>query len=309
VSGAPGGPLVENRDDPQVCVTHPPRILTTGHGEASWITSPSLARLPRLTSQHNSPVTAPPLAIILAAGRGTRMGSELPKVLAEAAGRPLVRWVLDALAEAGVSDRIVVVGYRAELVEAALADMPGVTFALQSQQRGTGDAVAAAASQIAARLATPGGSTRPVVIVCGDSPMLRPESVRALLEQFSARQAACLLGSALAADPSGLGRIVRDEAGAFLRIVEEKDATPAQRAIREVNMSTYVFAAGDLLEALRQLNTANASGEYYLTDCPGLLLAAGKTVDAVPCLDSSETLSVNNPSQLAAVAAALAARR
>jgi bifunctional UDP-N-acetylglucosamine pyrophosphorylase/glucosamine-1-phosphate N-acetyltransferase/UDP-N-acetylglucosamine pyrophosphorylase len=265
--------------------------------------------LPLLTSQHNSPVAAPPLAVILAAGRGTRMGSELPKVLAEAAGKPLVRWVLDALAQAGITDRIVVVGYRAELVEAALADVPGVSFARQAQQRGTGDAVAAAAEQIASRVAAPGGPHRPVVIVCGDSPMLRPESIRGLLHQFAARPTACLLGTALATDPSGLGRIVRDAAGRFVKIVEEKDATAAQRGIQEVNMSTYVFAAADLLQALQQLNTANASGEYYLTDCPGLLLASGRPVDAVACLDQSETLSVNNPAQLNAVAEALLARR
>ena len=262
-----------------------------------------------MTSQHNSPVAAPPLAVILAAGRGTRMGSELPKVLAEAAGKPLVTWVLDALGQAGITDRIVVVGYRAELVEAALADMPGVSFARQAQQRGTGDAVAAAAEQIAVRLAAPGGAHRPVVIVCGDSPMLRPESIRGLLEQFAARPTACLLGTALATDPSGLGRIVRDPAGRFVKIVEEKDATAEQLGIQEVNMSTYVFAAADLLRALRQLNTANASGEYYLTDCPGLLLASGRPVDAVACLDPSETLSVNNPAQLNAVTEALRARR
>jgi bifunctional UDP-N-acetylglucosamine pyrophosphorylase/glucosamine-1-phosphate N-acetyltransferase/UDP-N-acetylglucosamine pyrophosphorylase len=237
------------------------------------------------------------------------MGSELPKVLAEAAGKPLVRWVLDALAQAGITDRIVVVGYRAELVEAALADMPGVSFVRQAQQRGTGDAVAAAAEQIASRLTVPGGAHRPVVIVCGDSPMLRPESIRALLKQFAARPAACLLGSALATDPSGLGRIVRDAHGSFVKIVEEKDATADQREIQEVNMSTYVFAAADLLQALQQLNTANASGEYYLTDCPGLLLASGRPVDAVACLDPSETLSVNNPTQLNAVAKALLARQ
>lgn len=252
---------------------------------------------------------AAPIAIVLAAGKGTRMGSDLPKVLAEAAGRPLVSWVLDALAAAGVHDRIVVVGYRGELVRAALAGVAGVSFAVQHEQRGTGDAAAAAAGLVTDRLrATPPGVHRPVVIVCGDSPMLRPASVAGLLAEFTSRKAACLLGTAVTADPSGLGRIVRGPDGDFQRIVEEKDATPAERGIREVNMSTYVFEARDLLHALEGLDNANASGEYYLTDCPGLLLRAGRQVDAVACLDASETLSVNTPEQLAAVSAALAAR-
>lgn len=249
---------------------------------------------------------AAPIAIILAAGKGTRMGGDLPKVLFEAAGKPLVRWVLDALAAAGIHDRIVVVGYRAEMVEQELAGTPGVSFALQREQRGTGDAVAAAANAIRARLADePPDSRRPVVIVCGDSPMLRPESVTGLLREFNDRRASCLLGTAVTDDPNGLGRIVRDARGRFTRIVEQKDAAPEERGIREVNMSTYVFEARDLLQSLADLRPDNAAGEYYITDCPGMLLAAGKVVDAIPCLDASETLSVNTPEQLAAVAAAL----
>lgn len=247
-----------------------------------------------------------PIAVVLAAGKGTRMGSDLPKVLHEAAGKPLVTWVLEALAAAGVDNRIVVVGYGADLVERSLAGMPGVSFALQREQRGTGDAVAAAAPAIRAVIAgDPPGSRRPVVIVCGDSPMLRVESVRGLLAEWSARGAACLLGTAVTADPTGLGRIVRDAAGRFKKIVEQKDASAAERAITEVNMSTYVFEAGALLEALAELRPDNAAGEYYITDCPGMLLEKGCVVDAVACLDASETLSVNTPEQLAAVAAAL----
>ncbi len=254
-----------------------------------------------MSSDPHAPPPAP-IGVVLAAGKGTRMGSDLPKVVHEAAGRALVRWVVDALRAAGVDDVIVVVGHRAELVEDCLAGVPGVTFALQRAQRGTGDAVAAAADAIRARGRTAG---RPVVIVCGDSPMLRPESVRGLLERFGAEGPGCLLGTAVTADPQGLGRIVRDAAGRFLRIVEEKDASPEERAIREVNMSTYVFAAEDLLRSLGRLGNANASGEYYLTDCPGILLAEGRRVEALPCLDPSETLSVNTPAQLAEVAEAL----
>jgi len=251
-----------------------------------------------------------PIAVVLAAGKGTRMASDLPKVLHEADGKPLVTWVLEALVAAGIVDRIVVVGYRADLVERALAGMPGVSFALQHEQRGTGDAVAAAADAIRARIATDTpGARRPVVIVCGDSPMLRVESVTNLLAAWDARGASCLLGTAVTADPTGLGRIVRDTTGRFERIVEQKDASEAERAIDEVNMSTYVFEARDLLQALAELRPNNAAGEYYITDCPGMLRRAGQVVDAVACLDASETLSVNTPEQLAAVAAALKNRR
>ena len=252
---------------------------------------------------------ASPIAVVLAAGRGVRMGGDLPKVLFEAAGKPLVAWVLEALEAAGVRERIVVVGYRADLVRESLAGLPGVSFAVQRELRGTGDAVAAATEAIRGSIeADPPGTRRPVVIVCGDSPMLRPESVRQLLAAFEARGAACLLGTARTADPRGLGRIVRDAEGGFRRIVEEKDATDDEKEIGEVNMSTYVFDARDLLDALSRLDNANAAGEYYLTDCPAILLGDGKLVDAVACLDASETLSVNTPQQLEAVAAALRAR-
>lgn len=253
-----------------------------------------------------NPPAEPPIAVVLAAGRGTRMGGDLPKVLFEAHGKPLVRWVLDALEAAGITDRIVVIGYRGELVESALADLPGLSFAVQHEQRGTGDAVAAAANLIRTRVsADPPHTRRPIVIVCGDSPMLRPASVTGLVRRFHEQGASCLLGTAVTDDPTGLGRIVRDPAGRFVKIVEQKDATESERTIREVNMSTYVFEAGDLLRALARLEPDNAAGEYYVTDCPGILLAEGRTVEAVACLDASEALSVNTPEQLAAVAAAL----
>jgi bifunctional UDP-N-acetylglucosamine pyrophosphorylase/glucosamine-1-phosphate N-acetyltransferase len=235
------------------------------------------------------------------------MGGDLPKVLAEAAGRTLLAWVLESLAAAGVEDRVVVVGYRGELVERSVAGIPGVTTARQREQRGTGDAVAAAADAIRLRLGS-SGEPLPVVVVCGDSPMLRPQSVATLLEAFTGRRAACILGTARTANPQGLGRIVRDSGGRFSRIVEEKDASPAERALDEVNMSTYVFDGAELLWALERLGTDNASGEYYLTDCPALLGRKGRVVDAIPCLDASETLSVNTPEQLAAVDAALRRR-
>jgi bifunctional UDP-N-acetylglucosamine pyrophosphorylase/glucosamine-1-phosphate N-acetyltransferase/UDP-N-acetylglucosamine pyrophosphorylase len=222
------------------------------------------------------------------------MKSDLPKVLVPVAGRPMVRYVLDALRAAGVDRLIVVVGYRADLVRAELADIPHVEFAEQRQQLGTGHAVMMCREALAQ-------VRGPVVVVAGDSPMLQAESVATLLGEFDRRQAACLLGTVERADPSGYGRILRDAAGAFIGIVEEKDATADQRAIREVNVSTYVFNAADLVWSLDQLRADNSQGEYYITDCPAVLLAAGKRVDALAVLKPCEALSVNNADELAAV--------
>ena len=245
-----------------------------------------------------------PIAIVLAAGKGTRMNSDLPKVLHEAAGKTLLTWVLDALNDAGCHEQIVVVGYGGEKVREHIGARTGVQFAVQQKQLGTGDAVRAAAPLIESTLAT-GARSRPVVIVCGDSPLLRPSSIRRLLEAFQSMGAACLLGTAITEDPTGLGRIVRDTNNRFVCITEEKDATESERLIQEVNMSTYIFAADQLLKALEQITTDNAAGEYYLTDCPKVLLDTGEPVDAVACLDPSESLSVNTPEQLQAVAKAL----
>ncbi|MGL4514948.1 MAG: NTP transferase domain-containing protein [Lacipirellulaceae bacterium] len=237
-----------------------------------------------------------PTAVVLAAGKGTRMKSELPKVLSLAVGRPMVRHVVNALRSAGIERIVIVVGYRAELVEQALGGEPGVSFALQAEQLGTGHAVMQCRDQLT-------GLTGPVVIVTGDSPLLQPSSVRALLDEFRRDDLACLLGTAHREDPTGLGRIVRDAAGDFAGIVEEKDATPDQRGITEVNMSTYVFAAPKLLSALDALTTNNAQREYYITDCPSILLARGENVRALAALQPCEALSVNTPDDLAVVEA------
>jgi UDP-N-acetylglucosamine diphosphorylase/glucosamine-1-phosphate N-acetyltransferase len=234
------------------------------------------------------------MAIVLAAGKGTRMKSELPKVLVPVAGRPMVRYVIDALQAAGVQRIIVVVGYRSDLVRAELATAPGIEFADQTEQLGTGHAVMMCRPQLAEHQG-------PVIIVAGDSPMLQSDSVAAVLAEFNRRGAACLLGTVERSDPAGYGRIVRDAAGKFTGIVEEKDATSEQRAIREINVSTYVFAAAELLAALDHLRADNSQREYYITDCPAHLLAAGKQVEALPVLKPCEALSINNPEELAAV--------
>jgi bifunctional UDP-N-acetylglucosamine pyrophosphorylase / glucosamine-1-phosphate N-acetyltransferase len=179
------------------------------------------------------------VAVVLAAGMGTRMKSDLPKVLCPLLGRPMIEFVLDALAAAGVERIIAVVGYRADDVRQALAGRPNLEFALQQERLGTGHAVKMAAPQLA-------GHSGPVLIVAGDSPLLQAASVEKLLAYYAEHQPACLLGTLHKPNPFGLGRIVRDAAGSFQGIVEEKDATDSQRQITEVNMSTYVFAGPEL---------------------------------------------------------------
>jgi bifunctional UDP-N-acetylglucosamine pyrophosphorylase/glucosamine-1-phosphate N-acetyltransferase/UDP-N-acetylglucosamine pyrophosphorylase len=244
---------------------------------------------------------SPPLAIVLAAGKGTRMASELPKVLVTVRGRPMVRYVLDALREAGVERILVVVGYQADLVRHELADESGVDFVEQTQQLGTGHAVMMCRRQLA-------GHDGPVLVLAGDSPMTQASSLRSLLREFNRERPACLLGTATKENPAGLGRILRDDLGNFAGIVEDKDATVDQRKITEVNMSTYVFNSRDLLGALDRLTTGNAAGEYYVTDCPGILKREGKKVTALCALEPCESLSINTLSELAAVEAEMALR-
>lgn len=231
------------------------------------------------------------MAIVLAAGMGTRMKSDLPKVLCHACGRPLLDYVLDALEAAGVTRVVVVVGYRGELVREAVAPRTGVICVEQTERLGTGHAVKMCRPQIDA-------FSGPVVIVAGDSPMIQAESVGQLLEEFNLTRPACLLGTLHKTDPTGLGRIVRDSQGNFRGIVEEKDATDEQRRITEVNMSTYVFASRQLAHALDLLRNDNRQREYYLTDCPGILLGEGQAVRALPILRPCESLSVNTPAEL-----------
>jgi bifunctional UDP-N-acetylglucosamine pyrophosphorylase/glucosamine-1-phosphate N-acetyltransferase/UDP-N-acetylglucosamine pyrophosphorylase len=247
---------------------------------------PHLAALPARMSE--------PIAIILAAGKGKRMASELPKVLVPVCGRPMIRYVIDAVQQAGVKRILVVIGYRGDLVRRELAGESGIEFVEQTEQRGTGHAVMMCRPHLAEHVG-------PVLILAGDSPMTQVSSLRALLAEFANDRPACLLGTGKKPDPTGLGRVVRDAAGQFQGIVEEKDATPAERAITEVNLSTYVFAAEPLLSALEQLTDNNVQGEYYLTDCPGVLKAAGARVEALCVLKPCEALSINTVDELVAV--------
>ncbi len=235
-----------------------------------------------------------PLAIILAAGKGKRMDSELPKVLVPVCGRPMIHYVVDAVRAAGIERMIMVVGFRADLVRRELAGEQGIQFAVQTEQLGTGHAVMMCRERLEAH-------EGPVLIVAGDSPMVQPSSLKALLAEYTAHRPACLIGTARKPNPAGLGRVVRNKKGEFQGIVEERDASPEQRAITEVNLSTYVFRTDALLAALEQLTADNAQGEYYLTDCPGVLKSAEERVEALCVLKPCEALSINTPEELAAV--------
>lgn len=222
------------------------------------------------------------------------MHSAVPKVLHEICGRPMVEYVLDAVRAAGVRRTVVVVGHQAERVTAALAHHGDVEFALQAEQKGTGHAVMVCADRLA-------GHDGPVLVLSGDTPLLRGESLAALLDEQRRHAAACVIGTAETEANAGLGRVVRDAQGSFLRIVEQKDATPEEAAIREINTGCYAFDGRSLFDALGRVRPENEQKEYYLTDCPAILKADGKRVIASRSLDIREAIGVNTRVQLADV--------
>lgn len=242
-----------------------------------------------------------PVAIILAAGKGTRMKSELPKVMHLACGSPMVEHVLDAARSSGVKRLVVVVGYKADVVRDGLARYRDVEFAMQSEQKGTGHAVRMCAEQLA-------DHDGPVLVLAGDTPLLRGESLFALLSELRDQHAACVIGTAITENNFGLGRVVRSPSGEFLRIVEQKDTTPEEAAIREINTGCYAFDSRLLFQALMQIRPNNSQGEYYLTDVPAILKAEGHPVIAAPKLTIEEAMGVNTPEQLAEVEAVLRRR-
>jgi bifunctional UDP-N-acetylglucosamine pyrophosphorylase/glucosamine-1-phosphate N-acetyltransferase len=241
----------------------------------------------------------PPVeAVILAAGKGTRMKSDLPKVLHRLAGRPLIAHVLDVVRAAGIA-RSVVVGFQADRVQEVCA-APDLIFVVQEPQLGTGHAV-----QVAAPLLRRGGLT---VVLNGDTPLLRPQTVSRLVDLAWRRRLAASLLTCLVGDAGAYGRILKDERGRLLRIVEARDATPAQRAIQEFNTGVYCFRTDDLLTALFGLTDDNDQREYYLTDTIGHLVAAGKDVEALTIQDADEVIGVNTVAELM-LAERLLARR
>jgi len=242
-----------------------------------------------------------PVAIILAAGQGKRMKSEKAKVLHEVCGRPMIHYVVDAAREAGAKTIIVVVGHGAEQVREALGGEPDVQFATQTEQLGTGHAVKVCRPLLE-------DYQGPVLILVGDEPLLRPKPLADLLDRQKEEGAACLLGTAEVEDPTGFGRILRDSAGRFLRIVEHRDCSPEELTIREVNPSCYVFDLPVLWDALERIGTGNAQGEYYLTDAPERLMEMGRKVTALNVLEADDILGINTRQHLAQAEAIMQAR-
>ncbi|MEO8686611.1 MAG: bifunctional UDP-N-acetylglucosamine diphosphorylase/glucosamine-1-phosphate N-acetyltransferase GlmU [Solirubrobacteraceae bacterium] len=241
-----------------------------------------------------------PTVLILAAGEGTRMKSDLPKVLHPICGRPMIGWPIRAAQEAGAG-RIVVVDGPQRRLEGELPD--GVELAVQEEPNGTGDAVRSAADQISAE--------DTVLVLYGDVPLITPEAITALAEGHEESGAAATMATMELEDPSGYGRVIRASDGSVERVVETKtpgDATPAEEAIREVNTGIYAFAGGDLLDALDRLTSDNAQGELYLPDVLPLLRADDKLVGAHTVTDHTLTLGVNTRVDLAHVRALAQAR-
>lgn len=241
-------------------------------------------------------------AIVLAAGKGTRMNSALPKVVHSAAGRPLLHYVLDGCRELG-AQALVVVGHQAEKVREACATLPNLRFAVQEPQLGTGHAVQVALHELA------GEVPASILVLAGDVPLLRAETLRALCDLRRKSSAAAALISFRTPSPGAYGRIVRDGSGRVARIVEARDASPEEQSINEVNASIYVFDGARLLATINRVRSDNAQGEFYLTDVVGLLVAAGERVEALVLDDPSEAVGVNTPAELAAGETALYARR
>ncbi len=240
----------------------------------------------------------PPKAIILAAGRGTRMGGgDLPKVMRPAAGRPLLAYVLRALDFIPPQDIVIVVGYQKEQVIGHFG--PSYTYAEQTEQLGTGHAVMSAEAALS-------GYDGPVLIACGDMPLVRPHTYRALYNAYTERGDDLTLLAGRSTDNLPYGRVLSDETGAFLGIVEDKDCTPEQKNIKALNAGLYVVSSSLLFPALGRLNRNNAQGEYYLTDVPGLLVKGGRRVGVYQSVESDEILGVNTPDQITQVEAVLA---
>ena len=228
-------------------------------------------------------------SVILAAGMGTRMKSKMPKVLHKVCGKPLSKWVIDASEAAGADKVCAVVGHKAETVKEVLGDV--CKFALQAEQKGTGHAVMQAIDVIK-------NSKGEVVILNGDTPLITAETINKAIEYHKNNGNQATVITAILDDATGYGRIVRDNDGSVLKIVEQKDASKEEKKINEVNSGMYVFDAQSLVYALDKITPNNAQGEYYLTDTLEILLSAGKKIGGYAISDNDEIRGINDRVQL-----------
>ncbi|MCB9357105.1 MAG: NTP transferase domain-containing protein [Calditrichaeota bacterium] len=228
--------------------------------------------------------------VILAAGKGTRMNSDLPKVLHKVAGRELILRVLDVANELDPVETVVVVGHQKELVQAAIHGS-GVKTAVQDPPKGTGHAVMQAEAALT-------DDAKNVLILSGDVPLLRADTLIRLVRDHIIAACQLTVLSTAAPNPHGYGRILRDESGSFAGIVEERDATDEQRKIREINSGVYVVEKTELFSALKDVKPNNAKAEYYLTDIVGILREQGAKIQAVSHGSFDELQGINTPEEL-----------
>lgn len=228
--------------------------------------------------------------IILAAGKGTRMKSDLPKVLHPVCGIPMVKHVVAVANRVSQRKPLVVIGYKAEMVSTALGE--GIDYVLQEEQLGTGHAIMMAVPQLQ-------DFSGDLLVLYGDTPLITAETLMKLVVEHQRVKSSVTLLSVEVENPAGYGRIIRDKNGDLERIVEEKDASPEEKKVKEVNTGIYIFNYQDLAETLTHIKPKNAQGEYYLTDVVELLAAEGKKVWAVPCENAQELLGPNDRKTLA----------
>ena len=240
-------------------------------------------------------------AIILAAGKGTRMKSDLVKVLHPAAGRPMIAWPVDAARSTGASPVVLVVGHQADAVRTVFSGAGDILIALQEEQLGTGHAVACAREQLA-------GFSGTVLILCGDTPLLRAETLQGLIALHRQNRAAVTVLTAELANPYGYGRVIRAADGSVQRIVEQKDATPSEQAVREINSGIYCMESGFLFDNIDAIGNSNAQGEFYLTDLVAIAVGQGLACLGHCAGDADEIMGVNDRVQLAEAARILRSR-
>ena len=240
-------------------------------------------------------------SIVLAAGKGTRMKSGLIKVLHPVAGMPMIAWPVNAARNAGSDPIVLVIGHQANAVQSTFRGATDIRCAMQEEQLGTGHAVACALEALS-------GFHGTVLILCGDTPLLRSETLTAMLEFHRDNQAAVTVLTALMDDPYGYGRVVRDVSGRVSRIVEQKDADPDEQEIREINSGIYCMDSEFLSANIREIGNDNAQKEYYLTDLLAIAVRKGLTCLALPTADADEIMGVNDRVQLAEAARVLRRR-
>ncbi len=233
-------------------------------------------------------------AVIMAAGQSTRMSSALPKVLHEICGRALLGYVLDACRTAGARKLYVIVGYGKEAVMERFAADRDIVWVEQKMRKGTAHAVLCCEDQLAEK-------SGQVLVVAGDMPLVRGETLRALIDEHSITGDAVTLATAVLDEPSGYGRIVRDGDGKLADIVEHHDCTPEQRTIREINPSYYCFDAAGMFGILHQITADNAKGEYYITDAVRIAHESGQGAGAIASVAPEEAMGINSRADLAAV--------